>query len=227
MRSVVVWIPVVLLGVAFSGCGLGGSKAKRKKTRKKPEPEKRISEDKTPEKKPGKDRPLMDAFLREEIKANESAAISSCKLYSDGQDIYRRIKSSEGIKVYAQSLRGKDGLCTRVVDGKPLKLVSVAMANAEGNPSDKPTPHRGYCFKVLTGQGPKAVGGRKSYVYKGYMTGGYAFLAYPAQYGKTGKRTFQLNFTGTIYAKDLGKDTARIIEQMTEYNPDRSWEVAD
>jgi hypothetical protein len=37
--------------------------------------------------------------------------------------------------------------------------------------------------------------------------------------------TFLVNQNGVIYQKDLGDDTASIAEQMTSYNPDKTWRV--
>jgi hypothetical protein len=88
-------------------------------------------------------------------------------------------------------------------------------------------PKRGYCFKILKGQGPNAPGGRKSYVHGGNMTLGYGLLAFPATYGVSGRRTFIINNTGTVYGKDLGPKTREIAEKATEYNPDQSYRVAE
>lgn len=93
-------------------------------------------------------------------------------------------------------------------------------------------PKDGYLFRVLTGQGPGAPGGKKTYVVAGQgatansMTLGYALVAFPAEYGKTGRLTFVINNTGTVYEKDLGKDTHELIKTM-DYNPDNTWKVAE
>ena len=94
-------------------------------------------------------------------------------------------------------------------------------------------PKAGYCFKVLTGQGPQAPGGRKTYIVAGAgaqaksMTLGYALLAFPASYGVTGRKTFQINNTGTVYEKDLGAETQKNATECTEYNPDPTWVVSE
>lgn len=95
-------------------------------------------------------------------------------------------------------------------------------------------PKNGYLFRVMTGQGPGAPGGKKTYLVAGRgggaaasnMTLGYAVVAFPAEYGKTGRLTFVINNTGTVYEKDLGKDTHEIIKTM-DYNPDNTWKVAE
>jgi hypothetical protein len=55
------------------------------------------------------------------------------------------------------------------------------------------------------------------------MTGGFAYLAYPAKYGDTGIKTFLINQDGVVYEKDLGKDTANVAKAMTGFNPDSTW----
>jgi hypothetical protein len=55
------------------------------------------------------------------------------------------------------------------------------------------------------------------------MTGGFAFVAYPAEYQSTGVMTFIVNQDGTVYEKDLGANTSEIARDMKEFNPDASW----
>ena len=55
------------------------------------------------------------------------------------------------------------------------------------------------------------------------MTGGLAFVAYPAQYGNSGVMTFMVNQDGFLLQKDLGKDTAASATAMTEFDPDAGW----
>ena len=55
------------------------------------------------------------------------------------------------------------------------------------------------------------------------MTGGFAYVAYPAKYGDTGIKTFIINQQGVIFQKDLGKDTLTVAKAMTDFNPDSSW----
>ena len=54
------------------------------------------------------------------------------------------------------------------------------------------------------------------------MIGGFALVAYPAQYGNSGVMTFLVNHQGTIYEKDL-EQTASIAPGMTAFNPDGTW----
>ena len=119
--------------------------------------------------------------------------------------------------------------CRVLVEG-----LKFGLAQKQGATIKKATaPKAGYYFKVLTGQGPDAPGGRKSYVVAGAgaqahsMTLGYALLAYPAKWDGTGRNTFLINNTGTVYQKDLGAETQKIAEGITEYNPEQTWVVAE
>jgi hypothetical protein len=59
------------------------------------------------------------------------------------------------------------------------------------------------------------------------MVAGFALVAYPAQHGVSGVMTFVVNQNGTVYEKDLGKNTEATAKAMTRYNPDKTWrEVA-
>jgi len=88
------------------------------------------------------------------------------------------------------------------------------------------TPFHGYYyFKILTRQGPAAPGGEADYVVNGKMIGGFALVAYPAEYRNSGVMTFIVNHAGTVFQKDLGPNTAQLAERMTSFNPDKSWQA--
>ena len=59
------------------------------------------------------------------------------------------------------------------------------------------------------------------------MTGGFAVLAYPAQYGDSGIMTFMINQNGMLYEKDLGKTTEETAKAITEFNPDKTWRAVE
>jgi len=60
----------------------------------------------------------------------------------------------------------------------------------------------------------------------GKMTGGFALIAYPAQYGTSGIMTFIVNQDGVIYQQDLGERTSDLASQIATFNPDSSWQPA-
>jgi hypothetical protein len=55
------------------------------------------------------------------------------------------------------------------------------------------------------------------------MLGGFALVAYPAEYGNSGVMTFIVNHSGAVYSKDLGPDTAQIAANLSTFDPDQSW----
>ena len=72
-------------------------------------------------------------------------------------------------------------------------------------------------------RGPIAPDGAYDYLAHGRMIGGFALVAFPAQYGVSGVMTFMVNHDGIVYQKDLGPNTATIARAMKHFNPDASW----
>jgi hypothetical protein len=102
---------------------------------------------------------------------------------------------------------------------------AVAEGYVKGN-AGPPTPYRGYLFHVLTSQGKHEPGSAKSFIVNGKMTGGFAFVAYPAEYRSSGVMTFIVGADGVVYQKDLGKKTEAVGKVMKEYDLDSSWRKA-
>lgn len=69
--------------------------------------------------------------------------------------------------------------------------------------------------------------GAKDYVINDHMTGGFALMAYPASHGDSGVMTFMVNQDGIVYQKNLGTATPRIAQQITQYDPDPSWQASE
>jgi hypothetical protein len=80
---------------------------------------------------------------------------------------------------------------------------------------------------MLKGQTDKAPEGAKDYLANGKMTGGFAFVAYPAQYGNSGVMTFIINQDGVLLQKDLGRSTTETATAMSEFDPDPDWSIVD
>lgn len=85
----------------------------------------------------------------------------------------------------------------------------------------------GYHFKILTTQGEAAPAGKYDYLINGHFIGGFALVAWPADYGKTGIMTFVVNHYGDVYEADLGPDTAKTAAAITEYNPGEKWHPSE
>lgn len=175
-----------------------------------------------------------EEILYRRIGNNELAAIDVCKGAVAAQRDYAAT-GHDGLPagIYAQRLvseSGKqNGLYWQVNEGENPSPAGplLAQASAEGyGGSAKGSPYHGYYYRMVKAQGGNAKGGAKSYLVDGNMTGGFAFVAYPADYRSSGVMTFLINENGTIYEKDLGEKTADLAQQMTEYNPDKTWRVA-
>jgi Protein of unknown function (DUF2950) len=177
-----------------------------------------------------------EEILFRRIGRNELDAIQSCLAYVDAQNEYsEKDRTGAGVKTYAQriiSQQGKkDGLYWASAQGEeesPLGEL-VAQATSQGyRVGGGRTPFHGYYFKILTKQGPAAPGGALDYVVRGNMIGGFGLVAYPAEYRNSGVKTFIVSHSGKVYEKDLGPNTAKLAEQITAYNPDKTWtEVKD
>lgn len=59
------------------------------------------------------------------------------------------------------------------------------------------------------------------------MIGGFALIAYPAEYGNSGVMTFIVNHSGTVYEKDLGRWSDVIAKRMRLFDPDQTWKKVD
>ncbi|UQD70527.1 DUF2950 domain-containing protein [Bradyrhizobium japonicum] len=170
--------------------------------------------------------------LRRRIGRNELDAIQTALAYVDAQNEYADKDRGQGAGVYAQRFLStpgkKDGLFWRD-DNDPSPLGAlVAEASAEGyKPGEGPAPYHGYYFRILKGQGPDAPGGALNYVVKDKMIGGFALIAWPAEYGNSGVMTFVVNHAGTVYEKDLGTRTDFVAPRMTLFDPDQTWKKAD
>jgi hypothetical protein len=165
--------------------------------------------------------------LYRRIGRNELAAIQTCLAYVDAQNEYaEKDRDGGGAGIYAQRIVSatgkKDGLYWPGEDSPLGEL--AAQASAEGyKVGAGPAPYHGYYFRILTQQGPNAPGGTLSYVVKGKMIGGFALLAFPAEYGNSGVMTFLVNHAGVVYQKDLGDYTMSLVKRMQWFDPDQTW----
>jgi hypothetical protein len=177
-----------------------------------------------------------DEIVNRRIGSNELNAIYVLRAYIDAQRAYAT-QDRDGDKVlqYAQKLAsapGKhDGLywpadAAKGDEESPFgPLIAESAAYLKGHATGD--PYRGYHFRILTRQGKNAPGGAYNYVINGRMIAGFAMVAYPAEYGRTGVMTFIVSHNGKVYQKDLGKDSAAIGTKMSTFDPGTGWkEVA-
>jgi hypothetical protein len=180
-----------------------------------------------------------EEILNRRIGEDELTAILVCRTYIKAQREYA-LKDWDGNEVlaYAQKLRSepgkKNGLFWRAKPGEEMSPFGELVARAwmEGYKKEKaafreePAPFHGYYFKILTRQGKNAPGGKYNYVINGNMVGGFALVAFPSNWGKSGVMTFVVNQQGKVYQKNLGPNTLKIAQKMKEYNPDKTWTPA-
>jgi len=167
-------------------------------------------------------------ILRRRVGANELDAIAIARGYVEAQHEYA-LKPRKGYDVnqYAQRIIStpgtQDGLAWRNADGTWDGPVGEKIAEAIQKGYSSGQPYHGYFFKVLKGQGPAAPLGQMDFVVKGLMIGGFALAAAPAEYGKTGVKTFIVSHDGVVYEKDLGPTTLDQFMKMERFNPDMTW----
>ena len=175
-----------------------------------------------------------EEVLARRIGRNELAAMRVSLAYVRAQRLYaEREHDGKPRGLYARAFHSdpgrQNGLYWPAARGErrsPLgDLVAAAAddAAAKRAAAGKPQPFHGYYFKILTAQGAAAPGGARDYVVNGELSGGFALVAWPAQYDVTGIMTFLVNQDGVVREKDLGAETDAAIRALTVYDPDGSW----
>ena len=175
-----------------------------------------------------------DELVNRRIGGNERSAIQVLRAYIDAQRAYAaRDRDGDGVLQYAQKLAStpakRDGLYwpadpAKGEEASPFgPLIAEAAPYLEGHKAGD--PYRGYRFRILTRQGKHAPGGAYNYVINGRMIAGFALVAFPAEYGKSGVMTFVVSHNGNVYEKDLGKDSAAIGAKMSAFDPGPGWTI--
>jgi hypothetical protein len=179
-----------------------------------------------------------EEMLNRRIGRNELNTIQTCLAIVDAQREYAmKDRDSDKLLEYAQKFAStkekKDGLYWEAKEGEeqsplgPLAARAVQEGYASRKPGDNPAPYHGYFYRILKAQGKNAPGGAYDYVVRGKMIGGFALVAFPAEYGASGVMTFIVNHDGVVYQKDLGKETGKIAKAMTKFDPDKTWEKVE
>jgi len=177
-----------------------------------------------------------EELLNRRIGRNELAVLDIVRTYVQAQREYAGMdRDGDQVLEYAQNFAStpgtKDGLFwSPDLDGtiSPLgPLVADAQEAGYRKSSDGGRhPFHGYYFRILTRQGKHAAGGAYDYIINKNMIGGFALVAWPAEYDETGVMTFIVNQQGRVYQKDLGSKTSKLVGSMKEYSPDGTWAVS-
>jgi len=177
-----------------------------------------------------------EEIINRHIGKDELHAIGVCRAYVTAQRQYAAANpDAGGAARYALKFKSspdkKDGLYWPAAQNEPPSPFGpvVAEAQFEGfgqSIGTGPHPFHGYYFRILTRQGKGAPGGEMDYMSHGDLTGGFALVAYPEHWDRSGIMTFIVNQDGKLYQRNLGKRTFRIARAMKEYNPDSGWALA-
>ncbi len=138
------------------------------------------------------------------IQANQGEAIKAMLEYAREQaDFFAANKR------YASSFEELGGVWAQVKDMRALA----------------PTNYHGYRFRAFTSQSKAAQGGERNFVDAGgHMTGGYALIAVPIDYGYTGRMTFYISDPGTqLYYHDRGVKTDAEARTLDQYAVPEGW----
>ena len=136
---------------------------------------------------------VVPSMLRARQGSLEANTIGSCRAYASAQIMFHRSdwkgSGTPGVLEYATPYT----LLSTQKDntGNPIDLIDSTFAAAQG---PNGVPKHGYLFQDM-----QTMGGVKI-----NWVDDYALCAIPAQYGKTGRRTFIINTMGTVFGKDQG-----------------------
>ena len=180
-----------------------------------------------------------DEVIFRRVGKNELTAMDACRELVEAEKQYFARPPAGVTKQFAQNLVSDQGRhnglywrgASNEFDSRIDPLIASAGQESANSGDDtyasERIPFNGYYFRILTGQGRNAPGGARSYIVNGKMVGGFAFVAYPAEYRSSGVMTFIVNESGVVYEKDLGPNTSTLATTMTDYNPDSTWHQVD
>jgi hypothetical protein len=172
-----------------------------------------------------------DEIIFRRIGRNELSAMEACRELVAAQKDYFSRPPADLPNQFAQKLVSDEGQhnglywhgASDEFDSPINPLIAYARQNLPTDQVGEHVPFNGYMFRILTSQGPNALGGAKNYIVDGKMSAGFAFVAYPVEYQSSGVMTFIVDRSGTIYEKDLGPGTTKLAQAMAVYDPDSTW----
>ena len=177
----------------------------------------------------------------EEIQArrigeNELSAIDALRTFVQAQYNYAVRRRDEGQPVeYARYIQSTPG----TTDGLwwpegPMRRLDRARWRAMRQKTrsfwkvgDRANPFKGYFYRILRGQGRNAPGGAMSYIEDDRLAKGFAMIAWPADYRISGVMSFLVDRAGRVFQKDLGEETASLVQTIRVYDPDAGWKRVD
>jgi Protein of unknown function (DUF2950) len=174
-----------------------------------------------------------DEVIGRRVGENELRVMDVMRQIAEAQDAYRaKDRDGDGVLEYAQKIVSgegkKDGLYwPDPEDGSDEERSPFGAFIEELQPylkdRVKGAPFSGYLFKLLTAQGPSAPDGAYSWMQGDNLSLGFGVLAVPAEYRKSGVKSFIISHRKRLLEKDLGKDGAEAVKSMTVFEPDMTW----
>jgi hypothetical protein len=173
-----------------------------------------------------------DEIIARRIGENELTTIDNLRAYVEAQVQYAdEDRDNDDVLEYAQRINStegqKDGLYWETPAGSDEELSPFGPFAGENaaylDDREAGDPFMGYYYRIVARQGEHAPGGRYDYVINGNMIGGFAMVAWPAEYASSGVMTFIVSQTGKVYQKDLGENTVAAAAAVQVYDPDETW----
>jgi len=173
-----------------------------------------------------------DEILARRIGDNELTTIDVLNTMADAQaEYFSEAHDGSNVPQYAQKFISdegmQNGLYWKPAENQPESPLGplAAYASTEGymGKTQTPQPFHGYFYRILTREGDQAQGGARNYVINGSMTGGFAILAFPAEYLNSGVMSFLISQDGVVFQRDLGERTSDVAEAITVFNPVDGW----
>lgn len=169
----------------------------------------------------------VDELMNRRIGRNELRTIAACRTLITAQGEYRAAdRNGDGVLEYAQRLTStpgtKDGLYWPApggIDPSPIGPV-LAQAATRTDARGSRVPFNGYSYRGLDRQGPHATDGAMNYREGNRLTRGWAVIAWPHEYDRTGVMTFVVSHTGQIFEANLGDDTEQAVAEIDTFDPD-------
>lgn len=162
-----------------------------------------------------------DEILTRAIGRNELSAIQAMHAYVDAQHSFYQM-NHEYAQKFVSSEGKKDGLYWPVQPGEAPSPLGPSFS-----PVQPGMGYHGYHFRIITAQGKNTDDGEKDYLQDGKMVGGFALIAWPVEYGKTGIATFMINQQDGIWQTDLGPQTAEKAKAITRFDPGSDWQTVN
>lgn len=166
-------------------------------------------------------------ILYRRIGRNEVEALEACHALVNAEKQYFATAHQYSAK-FVSDAGTRNGLYWNENGAREVPIGPyLAHAGVSQSERGNEEPFHGYYYRILTLQGSAAPGGARNYVENGKMTGGFAILAFPADYRSSGVMTFLIGQNGDASEKDLGPATDSLAKQISAYNPDNTWKKVE